>query len=203
MKPMNLGEEEAFNLEGNNVEQASELLCYKGERLVDYIKNSNLVNYNLRYCVEDVLDYCAKNGNFSDRKLLLLSGLRRTGKTTIIEQSINNLLSAGISSEHISYYIVSYTDASALELVKLLQEDNSKYIFVDEVTNLIDFVKCSLAVYEIVHFKDKRIILSGTDSFALALAMQHSLYDRCYTCHTTLLSTKSFCIYILMILSLH
>ena len=58
-----------------------------------------------------------------DRQIILLYGLRRVGKTTIMYQIIDKLLNQGISSEHILYFSFDENNATIDELLRIYSNE--------------------------------------------------------------------------------
>lgn len=60
------------------------MIVLNGDSLRKYIEQSGIASYKKRYCFSDCFNYLNSNG----KNVLCLYGLRRTGKTTLIDQSI-------------------------------------------------------------------------------------------------------------------
>ena len=76
-----------------------------------------------------------------DRQIILLYGLRRVGKTTIMYQIIDKLLKDGIPSEHILYFTFDENNTTIDELLRTysnevlrtnLDKVRKLYIILDE-----------------------------------------------------------------------
>lgn len=112
-------------------------------------------------------------------------GLRRTGKTTMLHQAI-----FGMNEEDFSRaaYIKARKNQSMSMLdrdLKKLFENGYRYVFIDEITFLEDFVDTAAFLSDIYATMGMKIVLSGTDSLGLWFAAHEELYDRAYTIHTT------------------
>ncbi len=121
-------------------------------------------------------------------RVCLVYGLRRTGKTTMLHQAI-----AEMDEEHFSK--TAYIKARKNQTMYMLDRDLKKlyaggyrYIFVDEVTFLEEFIDTASFLSDIYAGMGMKIVLSGTDSLGLWFASQEELYDRAYTIHTTWIS---------------
>ena len=146
-------------------------------------------SFNKRYLFNDMQNFLFGNGNVG--KVLALYGLRRTGKTTLIFQSI---LSMNISDFSKCAYIKISNKNSFSELIddlKYLTTHGFKYIFIDEVTILSDFQSLASTLSDIYGLRSK-IILSGTDSLGFMISKYYELFDRVILLHTTYISFKEF-----------
>ena len=121
-------------------------------------------------------------------RICSLYGLRRTGKTTLLFQLIANMSDADFEK---SVYIKARKGQSMAILdhdLKLLVEKNYKYIFIDEITFLDDFIDTASLLSDIYASMGMKIIISGTDSLGIWLSSHEELYDRTYMIHTTWIS---------------
>ena len=138
-----------------------------------------------RYCYNNLLNYLRQPTS----KVLSVYGLRRTGKTVMLLQSIRE-----IGCNNCVYISVTKEDSS-YELLKVLKEYTNrgiKYIFIDEITslpNMLDFIAVLADGFTVagVH-----IVISGTDSYMLKIASEGALYDRCIFLNTTYVSFKEY-----------
>lgn len=125
-------------------------------------------------------------------KVCVIYGLRRTGKTTLIRQLILNMSSADIAKT--AYIKINTTDTMA-ELnfdMKKLCDQGYKYIFIDEITLLSDFIDSAAVLSDIYCAMGMKIVLSGTDSLGFRLAENQELYDRAYNIHTTFIPFREY-----------
>lgn len=143
---------------------------------------------NRRYAVEQVID---RLKNYEAGKVCVVKGLRRTGKTTAILQAVQVLLTNGVSDTSIGF-ITATTEASALEVVGLIEASHWEYVFVDEVTHLnglLDILKDisdNIAMF-------KKVVLTGTDSYVWPMAACDVLYGRTLPVDLTYMSLKEYC----------
>nr|MCR4711115.1 AAA family ATPase [Clostridia bacterium] len=118
-------------------------------------------------------------------RVLLIYGLRRTGKTTLIRQAVGELLKAG--KRNAAYIKLRTTDTMS-ELnrdLQRLQERGFQYVFLDEVTLMRDFIDAAAVLSDIYAASGMKLVLSGTDSLGFWLAKHDELYDRTISIHTT------------------
>ena len=131
------------------------------------------------------------NSPVNDR-VFILYGLRRTGKTTMIRQAV---LSMSPDMQQRSAFIQispEQTLASLNHDLKLLEAAGIRYVFIDEVTLLSDFIEGAALFSDIFAASGMKIVLSGTDSLGFLFAEDEQLYDRCFLLHTTFIPYREF-----------
>lgn len=69
--------------------------------------------------------------------------------------------------------------------IRKLNDNGIKYVFIDEITLIKDFIDDSAVLSDIYAAMGMKIILSGTDSLGFWLASKQELYDRARMIHTT------------------
>ena len=125
-------------------------------------------------------------------KVCLLYGLRRTGKTTLLLQAIDELTDEQFGK---AVYIKATTDNTMADLnqdLKLLREQGYRYIFVDEITLIEDFIDSAALLSDIYAAMGMKVVLSGTDSLGFWFTLRGELYDRAVTIHTTFIPFREF-----------
>ena len=139
--------------------------------------------------IAEVMEYL--NGD-TWGKVFVLYGLRRTGKTTLMSQAL--YLLGDEERRHSAYIKVNgRTTLSLLNRdLRKLERDGYRYIFIDEVTLLEDFIECSSLFSDIYASSGMKIVLSGTDSLGFILTEDEELYDRALTLHTTFIPFGEF-----------
>jgi len=125
-------------------------------------------------------------------RVFVMYGLRRTGKTTMIKQAI-----LGMSDEQLSKTaFIQINSSNNLGEVnrdlRILMERDYKYVFIDEVTMMGDFIEGASLLSDIYSSSGMKIILSGTDSLGFWISRSNQLYDRCIMLHTTFIPYKEF-----------
>lgn len=146
-------------------------------------------SFKKRFCFEQISDYLT-NQNIKS-KVLILYGLRRTGKTTLIFQSISSLSIKDFAKTAYIKCDEKKTMYDLLDDIRYLTTHGFKYIFIDEITLLDDFIALSGTVSDI-YASMAKIILSGTDSLGFMIATHNELYDRSIMIHTTYIPFKEF-----------
>ncbi|MBR5668508.1 MAG: AAA family ATPase [Spirochaetales bacterium] len=127
-----------------------------------------------------------------DDRVMILYGLRRTGKTTMIRQLINEMSYSDL--KRTSFIQISERDtlAGVNSAIKSLISQNKSIIFIDEVTLISDFIEGAALFSDIFAARGIKIILSGTDSLGFAFSRTDQLYDRCRMIHTTFIPYHEF-----------
>ncbi len=151
-----------------------------GEELYDLV--SVVDGFEKRECY-DVLDKYL-HGGVQD-KICLLFGLRRTGKTTLVKQLIFSMNESEFSKTVYIKAKPTDTIADVNKDLKQLRRHGFRYIFIDEVTLISDFIDSASLFSDVYAATGMKIILSGTDSLGLYFAANEELYDRTVTVHTT------------------
>ena len=158
-----------------------------GDRLKSLV--SVIRNYKKRECIQSLRDYIFKD--IAD-KVFILYGLRRTGKTTLIRQIILELSESDFNKAA----FIQVTSRDSLsdidEDLRLLEKNGYKYVFLDEVTLMEDFIEGASLFSDIYASSGMKIVLSGTDSLGFAFSKEEQLYDRCIMLHTTFIPYREF-----------
>ena len=144
-------------------------------------KVRNSLKGRKRKALNDALNFLSK------RQILLIEGLRRVGKTTLMFQIIDYLLSKGVPPLRILYYTFDEEVNSIEEIINvykrdILRTDISKdriYIFFDEIQkhkNWWDKIKILYDLYPNIKF-----FLSGSISTLIETKGKESLAGRVFT----------------------
>ena len=139
-------------------------------------------DWEKRDCFEQLQKYV--NGSGYGR-VCLVYGLRRTGKTTMLLQALNEMSEERFGKAAYIKARSSDTMAAMNRDLKKFQELGYKYIFIDEVTLMPDFIDSAALFSDIYAAMGMKIVLSGTDSLGFWFALRQELYDRAVTIHTT------------------
>ena len=158
-----------------------------GEALASF--SEAVRNYKKRACFQQLHDYIYGE---SQDKVLILYGLRRTGKTTMIRQAL-----AEMSAEERSQSaFIQITARDSLAVVNrdlnTLRALGFRYVFLDEVTLMEDFVEGAALFSDVFAACGMKIVLSGTDSLGFLFTEDEQLYDRCIMVHTTFIPYREF-----------
>ena len=130
------------------------------------------------------------------RQIVLISGLRRVGKTTLMFQLIEDLLKK-TKPERILYFSF---DEKIEDLFELLEEYSELtgvdwkrekcYIFLDEIQKLENWSNKVKLVYD--RFPNLKLVLSGSGSFDLERDAMHNLAGRYFTVNVSPLSFQEY-----------
>ncbi len=158
-----------------------------GESLKSYVQT--VANYKKRNLYKDICDYIY--GDVRD-KVLILYGLRRTGKTTLIRQAIAEMNDEDFSKTAFIQVGVGIGLGDINQDLKHLMNGGYKYVFIDEVTLIKDFIEGAALFSDIFAACGMKIVLSGTDSLGFFFSEDEQLYDRCIFLHTTFIPYREF-----------
>ncbi len=113
----------------------------------------------------------------------VITGMRRTGKSTIMAQTIEMLIKNGVAEEHVLTYDFESRKDSHFEnsdelyddIVAKIQNGHHAYIFLDEIQNIDDWHKCLRAL---LTDTDADIFVTGSSSKMLSGEMASKLAGR-------------------------
>ena len=160
-------------------------------RLDDTLKKyvSAVKRLKKRECFKKLTDYLYDENT---EKVMILYGLRRTGKTTLIRQAICEMSAEDFSHAVFIQIKSSDTLADVNADLKRLETLGYKYIFIDEVTLMKDFSEGAALFSDIFAASGMKIVLSGTDSLGFLFSEDEQLFDRAIMLHTTFISYREF-----------
>lgn len=132
------------------------------------------------------------------RQILLITGLRRVGKTTLMYQLIQSLLDKGIKETYIIYFSFDEELAELDDIIKTYEEKVLKreikkekiYIFLDEIQKLSSWQNKIKIYYDL--YPNLKFIISGSASVQLSKKAKESLAGRIYDFVLDPLSFKEF-----------
>ncbi|MBQ0026243.1 MAG: AAA family ATPase [Lachnospiraceae bacterium] len=138
-----------------------------------------VTGYEKRRCFNTLRHYIH---SANDGRIAILYGLRRTGKTTLLFQMIQEL-----PFEKTAYIKIKTTDnmSGLVKDLEALYKNGFTYIFIDEVTLMDDFIGTAALLSDIFATMGMKIVVSGTDSLGFAMAGSDELYDRHLMIHTS------------------
>lgn len=145
--------------------------------------------YKKRACYQKLHDFVY--GDVQDR-VFILYGLRRTGKTTLIRQILSEMTDAELARAAFIQATARNNLAQLNQDLKQLEQRGYKYIFIDEVTLMEDFIEGAALLSDIFAACGMKIVLSGTDSLGFLFTAYNELYDRCIRLHTTHIPYREF-----------
>ncbi|MDG6932423.1 MAG: ATP-binding protein [Nitrososphaerota archaeon] len=155
---------------------------------IDGSVKSELAKEYRRICFTKIFDAFQKY-----RQAVILTGLRRVGKSTLMYQTIDELIRRGVKPANIMYFTMDLLPLSdeGLSLTDVLNsyqkitgtswKNDRVYLFIDEVQKLRNWGNAVKIIYDA--FPNLRFMISGSASLNLertamdALAGRHFLYD--------------------------
>ena len=119
-------------------------------------------------------------------EVVVIKGIRRSGKSTLMLNQIKKLLNTGVAKENILFVnledprFINHLSVELLEDIKnvyleYIAPSAKPYIFLDEVQNIIEWEKWINKEYEL---KKSYIVLSGSNSSMLSSEIASSLSGR-------------------------
>ena len=158
-----------------------------GEELRSFA--ASVRGYRKRECFMQLHDFVY--GKQQD-KVFILYGLRRTGKTTMIRQIFAGMSDAELAKAAFIQTTARDTLAGVNRDLRLLETQGFRYVFLDEVTLLEDFIEGAALFADVFAACGMKIVLSGTDSLGFLFTEDEQLYDRCILLHTTFIPYREF-----------
>lgn len=145
-------------------------------------------------------DYLEKIRPFRDVKIVkILAGIRRCGKSTILEMLKNELLSSGVSLDHIITKKYSNEDSEIsnskemfLEIKKQIIDDKKYYLLLDELQEVSGWEK---AVNTLLEDYNTDIYVTGSNSKLMSSEISTYLTGRYITIPVYPLSFKEYLIF--------
>jgi uncharacterized protein len=128
--------------------------------------------------------YLSKLRQLKDQNLIkVITGIRRSGKSTLLEAFKNELLSSGVSSRNIIFINfeerenLNFTNWTTLydEIKKRINPDNNYYIFLDEVQLINDFEKLINSLFV---KKNIDLYITGSNAYILSSELATLLTGR-------------------------
>ena len=173
----------------------------KAPKAVHEFKTTVSIGNALERFVKPVTEYQRRDGyqdlekylyQDSSGKVFILYGLRRTGKTTLIRQAIAAMKEEDFDRAAFIQVRPGDNLGDVNSDLKWLEENQYKYVFLDEVTFAEDFIEGAALLSDIYAASGMKIVLSGTDSLGFLFSESEELYDRCVMLHTTLIPYREY-----------
>ena len=113
---------------------------------------------------------------------LVLTGLRRTGKTVLLLQAMQQLLNEGVSAYEIVFLTVQRNNLDIAVLTDRICSlpQGLKYVFIDEATRCTELLSGGLQIVDtqVAPLTNAHVVLSGTESFVYNVGTDTYWYDR-------------------------
>jgi len=145
--------------------------------------------FQKRECFALLRDYVF--GGQQDR-VFILYGLRRTGKTTLIRQILLDMSPEQLQKAAFIQIKAKDSLSDINADLKYLEQQGYRYVFIDEVTLMEDFIEGAALFSDIYASSGMKIVLSGADSLGFIFTKDEQLYDRCILLHTTFIPYREF-----------
>lgn len=134
-----------------------------------------------------------------DRQIILLYGLRRVGKTTLLYQIVDHLLGVGIEANRIMYFSFDETSGDIRDVLKSyeakvlrkpIEELERVYIFFDEIQKVEDWDNKLKMIYD--QYPNLKFFICGSASLNLRKRGGENLAGRTYMFHLEPLSFSEY-----------
>jgi predicted AAA+ superfamily ATPase len=170
----------------DNVGESARDFFITGEKLLNTIVSQTggkSKPFEWRDFVSSLVGFCLDD-NY-DARIGIVFGLRSTGKTVGMLQAAQNLM---LREHRVAYARFNYRTSGMREVneeILRLSSEGYTHFFMDEAPYLSGFLTGSAEWSDSLTPENRiKIIIAGTDSFELWLAMNRALYHR-YVCFST------------------
>lgn len=146
-------------------------------------------------------EYMQQLNDFRDKQVIkVVTGIRRCGKSTLLEMFRDNLLNEGIEAEQIIYLnfedieYIDLTDFKSLyeHIKQRLCKNKQNYIFLDEVQQVAQFER---AINSLYIMKNTDIYITGSNAYMLSSELATLLTGRYVEIKMLPLSFKEYLSY--------
>jgi len=145
-----------------------------------------IINLYLRYMDKYInrKEYIDKLLSYKDKDLIkVISGLRRSGKSTLLELYRGDLLKQGIDKQQMQFYNFELPENYLnktwsdiyFEIKKKFQPDKTNYVFLDEVQNIALFEKLVDGLFAT---ENTDVYITGSNAFLLSSELATLLSGR-------------------------
>lgn len=152
--------------------------------------------YAIDFKERKVFDEVSKYLN--SKQILALTGLRRTGKTTILRKTISDYLTRGFEAKRIFFFSFDDFEIELLALIEeyekttgLLIKEGKFLIVLDEVQKLRNWAEQVKILYDL-YAPSVKILVSGSESLFIKKKSKESLAGRIYEFKVEPLSFREF-----------
>lgn len=158
------------------------MLIYQNE---EFQKLYDEVGFDAEWKERDFVSYAREYMNRASHKVLAIGGLRGTGKTIGLLQSVKGLDACYITAQ-------KGDDVTGADYIEFLKHTDKKYIIIDEYSWIKDRKALDEYLYSAVQ-NGKRIAITGTESITLDFLNYGNLIHRVDMIHCTLFSYSEHC----------
>ena len=132
------------------------------------------------------------------RQIITIIGLRRTGKTTILLQTVDKLIKEGVSPERILYFSFDENVEDLGDIIDFYRENvlrrditaETVYIILDEIQKLNNWQNQIKIYYD--QYPSIKFFISGSASLNILLDAKESLAGRTFYFNLDILSFEEF-----------
>lgn len=160
------------------------MIILTGEALKNFISERKAEGLKRRFIYNQLIKYLE---NDSDPRVFCLYGLRRTGKTIMMAQSVID-----IDNFNNCAYFICQPDDTMMMLRREIDSLDVHYIFIDEITKIRDFINTCSYLADLYTFSGKRVVMAGTHSLGFMIARNDELLGRAHMLHTTYISYNEY-----------
>ena len=113
----------------------------------------------------------------TEGRVCLVYGLRRTGKTTMLQQAVLEMTAEERSKA--AYFKVRDGDTldDVAHRLDALEAEGIRYVLIDEITLAKDFIDGASLFSDVYAMSGMKIVLSGTDSLGFWMSVNQELFD--------------------------
>lgn len=124
--------------------------------------------------------------NFDVKTVFILSGLRKTGKTLGVFQSV-------IDCNNVLYLCAEKNDdVTVQDYIRILENTKCDYIIIDDFISINGFKEISELLWTLV-INGKKVIITGSDCFALQNLSKDTLRNKCCLYYANKFTYKEYC----------
>ena len=128
----------------------------------------------------------------TESKVLIVFGIRRTGKTTMLQQAVRALTREEFAKAAYIKVRAGDTLETMDDRLSRLHGKGVRYVFIDEVTLMDDFIDGASLFSDVYAPMGMKIVLSGTDSLGFRMSIDQELFDRAYMLHTSFVPFREY-----------
>lgn len=141
--------------------------------------------YEARTCFEKLTNYLDSP---EVDKICILYGLHRTGKTTLIRQALFRMTKIQLDRSAYIKILKSNTMAELAQDLKDLYDKKVRYVFIEDITNVSDFIESASVLSDIFAATGMKIVLSSQEPLSFWNVIHDELYHKAVMIHTTFIS---------------
>lgn len=143
----------------------------------------------VRDCIGKLMNYL--NSPEVD-KVCVLYGLKRTGKTTLIRQVLLDMPKIQLDRCAYIKIISSNTMAELAQDLQDLYDKKVRYVFIEDITNVSDFMESSSVLSDVFAATGMKIVLSSQEPLSFWKSVHGELYQRAEMIHTTFIPYREY-----------